>query len=73
MSVLQLNPKGMTSTTEGFISSITIRNGGSDVVYTPDADGRIGATGNALANPAYTNVLSGQRSKTGGTLTPVQA
>lgn len=72
MSVLQLNPKGMQPTEEGYISSISVRNGGGTVVYTPDADGRIGQTGNALGNPAYTNLLSGARSKIGGTMTPVQ-
>lgn len=73
MAVLQLNPKGMLSTEEGFISSISVRNAGGVVVYTPDANGQIGDTGNALGNPAYTGLLSGQRSHTGGTMTPVRA
>ena len=73
MSVLQLNPVGMLSTDEGYISSISVRNAGGTVVYTPDATNKIGLTGNALGNAAYTALLSGQRSHTGGTMTPVQA
>jgi len=37
MPVIQVNPAGMASTTEGYISSITIRTGGSATVLTPDS------------------------------------
>lgn len=37
MAVIQVNPPGLPSTAEGFISSITIRTGGSNVVLTPNA------------------------------------
>lgn len=69
---LQLNPTGMLSTDEGFISSISIRSAGGTVVYTPDASGRIGLTGNALAAKAYSALLAAQRNPIGGPLTPVQ-
>lgn len=37
MAVIQVNTPGMLSTDEGYISSITIRTGGSDTVLTPNA------------------------------------
>ena len=37
MAVLQVNPPGMQSTDPGYISSITIRTGGSATVLTPNA------------------------------------
>lgn len=37
MAIIQVNPPGLPSTAEGFISSITIRTGGSNVVLTPNA------------------------------------
>ena len=37
MALLQVNPPGMVSTDEGYISSITIRTGGSATVLTPDS------------------------------------
>lgn len=72
MATLQLNPKGMLSTDEGYISSISIRNAGGTVVYTPDGNNQIGETGNALGAAAYTALLSSVRNLTGGTMTPVR-
>lgn len=36
MAVIQVNTPGMASTDPGYISSITIRTGGSATVLTPD-------------------------------------
>lgn len=41
MAVIQLNPPGMVSTDPGYISSITIRTGGSATVLTPDGNNQI--------------------------------
>ena len=41
MAVIQLNPVGLQSTDPGYISSITIRTGGSPTVLTPDGNGQI--------------------------------
>lgn len=37
MAVIQVNPPGLPSTAEGYISSITIRTAGSSSVLTPNA------------------------------------
>jgi hypothetical protein len=37
MAVIQINPPGAVSTDPGYISSITIRTGGSATVLTPNA------------------------------------
>lgn len=37
MALVQVNPPGMQSTDPGYISSITIRTGGSATVLTPNA------------------------------------
>lgn len=37
MAVVQINPPGKASTDPGYISSITIRTGGSASVLTPNA------------------------------------
>ena len=37
MAVIQVNTPGMASTDSGYISSITIRTGGSATVLTPNA------------------------------------
>lgn len=37
MAVLQVNTPGMATTDPGYISSITIRTGGSDTVLVPNA------------------------------------
>ena len=59
MATLQLNPIGMLSTNEGYISSISVRNAGGTVVYTPDGSNQIGVTGNALGAPAATRLVGG--------------
>lgn len=41
MAIIQLNPVGMQSTDEGYISSVTVRTGGSAQVLTPDGTGKI--------------------------------
>ena len=41
MAVVQVNPLGLQSTDPGFISSITIRTGGSAQVLVPDGNGQI--------------------------------
>ena len=62
MAVIQLNPVGMVSTDEGFISSISVRNNGGSSVLTPDANGQVvcsalaatrlcGGTGNQQGSP----------------------
>lgn len=35
MAIVQVNPPGLASTAEGYVSSITVRTGGSDSVLTP--------------------------------------
>lgn len=37
MAVVQVNPPGMTSTTEGYISSVTVYTGGSATALVPNA------------------------------------
>lgn len=37
MAVIQVNTPGMASTDSGYISSITVRTGGSATVLTPNA------------------------------------
>jgi hypothetical protein len=37
MAIVQINPPGMPDTAPGYISSITIRTGGSPSVLPPDA------------------------------------
>ena len=37
MAVVQVNPPGMASTDPGYISSITVRTGGSAQALTPNA------------------------------------
>ena len=37
MSIIQVNPPGLASTDPGYISSITIRTGGSATVLVPNA------------------------------------
>jgi hypothetical protein len=37
MAVIQVNTPGMASTNSGYISSITVRTGGSATVLTPNA------------------------------------
>ncbi len=60
MAVIQLNPVGMLSTDEGYISSISVRNAGGTIVYTPDGSNQIGATGNAVGAAMYTRFAGGQ-------------
>ena len=36
MAVVQVNPPGMATTNEGYISSITVRTGGSASALTPN-------------------------------------
>lgn len=52
MSVLQLNPVGMLSTDDGYISSISVRYNGAANVLTPDGNNQItlpNATTGAIA------------------------
>ncbi len=52
MAVIQLNPVGLASTDNGYISSITVRYNGADNVLTPDGNGQItipNASGGAQA------------------------
>lgn len=37
MALIQVNPPGMTNTTPGYVSSITVYTGGSASVLTPNA------------------------------------
>ena len=60
MAVLQLNPVGLLSTDEGYISSISFRSAGGTVVYTPDGNNQIGATGNQISALAATRIVGGQ-------------
>lgn len=60
MAVIQLNPVGMLSTDEGYISSVSVRNAGGTVVYTPDANNQIGVTGNAIGALMATRFAGGQ-------------
>lgn len=41
MTILQLNPIGMLSTDNGYISSITVRYNGTTNVLTPDGNNQI--------------------------------
>lgn len=48
---VQVNPPGMVSTGEGYISSITVRTGGSAVVLTPNATtGQVDCSALAVTN-----------------------
>lgn len=42
MAVVQVNPPNLATTDEGYISSITIRTGGSPTVLVPSAPGANG-------------------------------
>lgn len=55
MAVIQLNPPGLQSTDEGYISSVSIRSAGSTAVLTPDGNNQI--TMSALA---ATRLVGGQ-------------
>lgn len=65
-AMIKVNPLGLASTDEGYISSITIRTGGADVVFTPSTDAATYGelqTGDPLAlqqisNSAATNLLT---------------
>jgi hypothetical protein len=37
MAIVQVNPPGLASTDEGYISSVTVRTGGADEAKVPDA------------------------------------
>ena len=41
-AIIQLNPIGMLSTEDGYISSISVRQNGGVTVFTPDANNQIG-------------------------------
>jgi hypothetical protein len=57
MAVIQVNPPGMTSTTEGYISSITVYTGGSAQALTPN-----GTTGQVTVSAAAaTNIMANNR------------
>jgi hypothetical protein len=68
MAILQLNPVGMQSTDEGYISSITFRSAGGSLTYTPDANNQIGVTGNAVSPQSATRLTGGQGAQLGGTM-----
>jgi hypothetical protein len=55
MAVIQLNPPGMVSTDEGYISSISIRNAGGTSILTPDGNNQI-----TMLPPAATRLVGGQ-------------
>lgn len=59
MAAVQLNPVGLLSTDEGYIASILIRSGGSNVAYSPDANNAIGIA-TALSAQAATRLVGGQ-------------
>ena len=51
---VQLNPVGMSSTTEGYISSVTVYTSGGATAKTPDGTGKIvvsPAAATALCTP----------------------
>jgi hypothetical protein len=60
MTILQLNPPGMASTDDGYISSISVRYNGAANVLTPDGSNQItlpNATAGAIA--AANRILGG--------------
>lgn len=60
MTILQLNPPGMASTEDGYISSISVRYNGAANVLTPDGSNQItlpNATTGAIA--AAIRILGG--------------
>ena len=61
MAVIQLNPIGMQSTDEGYISSITLRTAGSAQVLTPDGTGKV-----ICSAQAATRLIGGQYNISGG-------
>lgn len=58
MAVVQVNPPGLQSTDPGYISSITVRTGGSAQALVPDGSGNI--TVDALAATRLTGGLQAQ-------------
>ena len=50
MPSVRINPVGMTSTTEGYCSSVTVYTNGSPTVLTPDANGVIVVSATAATN-----------------------
>lgn len=64
MAVVQVNPPGMLSTDEGYVSSITVRTAGGASVLVPDAStGQI--TVAALAATALVQSYAGFKLITG--------
>lgn len=71
MTILQLNPIGMLSTDNGFISSITVRYNSTTNVLTPDGNNQItlpNATAGAIqAADRLTGASAGINPGPGGT------
>lgn len=57
-AIIQLNPVGMLSTEDGYISSIDIRANGGVLTLTPDGNNQIGV-GGALPNTVVTRLCTG--------------
>jgi hypothetical protein len=57
MSTVRLNPLGMTSANDGFVTSITVVTNGTPTVLTPDANNQV-----SMSNQAAT-VLCGPFTK----------
>ena len=60
MAVLQLNPVGLQTTDEGYISSISVRSAGGTVVLTPDGNNQV-----VCSALAATRLTGGQGSQLG--------
>ena len=55
MAIIQLNPPGLATTDEGYISSITVRTAGAPTVLTPDGNNQI-----SMSALAATRLVGGQ-------------
>lgn len=59
MTVLQLNPPGMATTDDGYISSITVRYNGADNVLTPDVTAYVPPTAVTRGQITLPNATTG--------------
>lgn len=61
MAVIQLNPPGLATTDEGYISSITVRTSGAPTALVPDGNNQV-----VMSALAATRLIGGQGQGGGG-------
>jgi len=66
MTILQLNPVGLASTDDGYISSITVRYNGANNVLTPSTNTGDGTYGQITLPNATTGAIAAANRLLGG-------